>query len=61
MRNDYPAAATLNKDVPVVNDKTISYDLLLNVIGRRFHECLRTESTKRPALADELEDGDLIH
>ena len=45
----------------VINEKTISYDLLLNVIGRRFHECLRKESAAQPKLADEISDAELVH
>ena len=60
VKNDFPSQS-LNKEVVVINDKTISYELLLNVIGRRFHECLRKESTDRPKLADEISDAELVH
>ena len=59
-KNDYPSQS-LNKEVVVINEKTISYDLLLNVIGRRFHECLRKESAAQPKLADEISDAELVH
>ena len=35
--------------------------MLLNVIGRRYHDCLRTESANNPNLADEMSDAELIH
>ena len=60
VRNDYPKS-TMGKEVPVINDKTISYDLLLNLLGMRFHECLKLESKEKPNLADTLTDADLIH
>ena len=60
VKNDYPDQSH-NKEVLLVNDKTISYDLLLNLIGRRFHECLKKESTAQPKLGDELSDGELVH
>ena len=41
--SDYPPNS-FNKDVPFIDNKTISYDLLLNMIGRRFHACLKKES-----------------
>ena len=52
---------TLNKDVPVLNDKTLSYEMLMNAIGRRYHNCLKEESAKNPNLADEMSDAELIH
>ena len=52
---------TLNRDVPVLNGKTLSYETLLNVIGRRFHSCLQTEAKREPDLANTMSDGDLIH
>ena len=60
LRNDYPQS-TMGKEIPVVNDKTISYDLLLNLLGRRFHECLQYESKVKPNLADTMTDAELIH
>ena len=35
--------------------------MLLNAIGRRYHNCLSTESAKNPNLADEMSDAELIH
>ena len=46
-RHDYPGSS-INKQVPMLNGKTLSYGLLLNVIGRRFHECLHAESQAKP-------------
>lgn len=59
-RNDFPSQ-TFNKEVPVINEKTVSYGLLLNVIGRRFHECLQQESKSKPDLAEKLSDSELVH
>ena len=39
-RNDFPEKS-FNKDVPEIHGKTISYEVILNVIGRRFHSCLK--------------------
>ena len=52
---------TNNRDLPVVNGKTISYDLMLNVIGRKFHTCLLDESKAKPDLANTLSDAELVH
>ena len=60
VRNNYPLSS-LNKEVPVINEKTISYELLLNLIGRRFHECLKRESQSKPDLADRMSDQELVH
>ena len=60
VRNDYPPGS-INKEVPVINEKTVSYELLLNVIGRRFHTCLKRESEAQPRLADTLSDAELVH
>ena len=57
---DYPATSTV-REFPVVNEKTISYDVMLNAIGRRFHQCLHDESKARPNLATKLSDADLVH
>ena len=48
-------------DVPIINEKTLSYSVLYNIVGRRFHECLHTESQAQPALADKLTDAQLVH
>ena len=60
MALDYPSTSTVN-NFPIVNDKTISYELLLNTIGRRFHQCLHDESKARPNLGKKLSDADLVH
>ena len=59
-RNDFPSK-TINKEVPVINEKTVSYTLLLNVIGRRFHECLKKESDLKPTMGEDLSDAELVH
>ena len=33
-----------------VGDKKLSYEMLLNVIGRRFHKCLHQVSLENPTL-----------
>ena len=60
-KHDYPLATTNSRVLPVVNDKTISYDLMLNIVGRRFHQCLSDESKASPGLANELTDAQLVH
>ena len=44
-----------------INDKTISYQMLYNIVGRRFHQCLHSESNIRPDLATQLSDFELVH
>ena len=57
---NYPQTTNV-RDFPVVNDKTISYEVMLNAIGRRFHQCLHEESKARPNLGAKLSDADLVH
>ena len=33
----------------------------MNVIGRRFHECLKVESEGNPELRDTMSDSELVH
>ena len=58
--HDYPLD-TQNLTMPAINSKTISYENLLNIIGRRFHTCLFEESKLKPDLADKLTDAELVH
>lgn len=49
------------QDDIVLNDKTISSDLVQNMIGLRFHKCLNDASKAEPHLADQLSDYELVH
>ena len=33
----------------------------MNVIGRKFHECLLDQSKLNPDLADKISDAELVH
>ena len=47
--------------VPTINGKPVSYQMMYTVIGKRFHECLEKESKARPTLADDISDAELVH
>ena len=34
---------------------------MVNIVGRKFHQCLLDESKERPDLANELTDAQLVH
>ena len=60
-KHDFPLETTNTRELPVVNHKTVSYDLMLNIVGRKFHQCLHDESKAKPDLANELSDAQLVH
>ena len=51
----------MNGHLPYLNGKTLSYEMLYNVIGQRFHECLLKQSESQPDIAEKLSDRELVH
>lgn len=39
----------------------MSHQMLMSMIGMRFHECLHRESKAQPNLAETMSDAELIH
>ena len=50
------------KELITLNGKEVSFEMVYNIIGRRFHQCLKTASEKEdPQRIARLEDQELVH
>ena len=48
--SDWPSS--LSGQLPLIGNKTISYEQLYSIIGQRFHKCLFEKAKEIPDLAD---------